>query len=98
MATKTAKKKSNLVVARDAIVITVGARPIEYGTITVINQKTGLEETIDNHNVMVDEGDEGVPYTFKAFQKVNKNHVAVKACPGAFMPLDEVDEADLIEV
>jgi hypothetical protein len=98
MAPRTTTKKSNKVVAREAIVINVGARPIQYGTIDVINQKTGERETIDNHNQMVDEGDEGVPYTFKAFQKVNKNHVAVKACPGAFMPLEEADEEDLIEV
>ena len=93
-----AKSKSNLVVAREAIVINVGARPIEYGQIDVRNRRTGEMVTIDDHNVMLDEGDDGIPYAFKAFQKVNKNHPAVKANPGAFMPLDEVDEADLIEV
>jgi hypothetical protein len=98
MPTKTAKKGSNLVVARDAITITVGARPIEYGKITVRDRRTGELVEIDDHDVMVDEGDEGVPYAFKAFQKVNKKHPAVKANPGAFIPLDEVDEADLIEV
>lgn len=93
-----AKPKSNLVVARDAIVVNVGARPIEYAKLTVTDRRTGERVTIDDHNVMLDEGDEGVPYSFKAFQKVNKNSPAVKACPDAFMPLDEVDDTDLIEV
>jgi hypothetical protein len=92
------RTKSNLVVARELITITVGARPIKYGRIEVRNRRTGEMTEIDDHNVMVDEGDEGVPYVFKAFQKVNKNHPAVKACPGAFMPLEEADEADLLEV
>jgi hypothetical protein len=94
----TTKSKSNLVVARELITVVVGARPIEYGKLTVTDRRTGDRVEIDDHDVMVDEGDEGVPYTFKAFQKVNKNHPAVKSCPGAFMPLDEVDEADLLEV
>jgi hypothetical protein len=91
-------KGSNLVVAREAVVITVGARPIEYGKLEVRHNKTGELVTIDDHNVMTDEGDEGIPYAFKAFQKVNKKHPAVKANPGAFMPLEEADEADLLEV
>lgn len=91
-------KKSTLVVARDAICVTVGARPIEYGKITVTNRRTGERVEIDDHNHMVDEGDEGIPYAFKAFQKVNRQHPAVAACPGAFMPLEEADDADLIEV
>ena len=82
----------NIVVARETIVINVGGRPIQYGQITVADRRTNEMKTIDNHNQILDDGDEGIPYVFKAFQRVNKNHPAVKACPGAFMPADEVDE------
>jgi hypothetical protein len=87
--------KSSKMVAREAIVVNVGARPIEYGKITVVDRKSGETKTIDNHNNIVDGGDEGIPYAFKAFQRVSKNHPAVKACPGAFIPAEEVDE-DLV--
>jgi hypothetical protein len=92
MAVKTRDPNANMVVARDTFVVNVGGRPIEYGKITVRHNKTGVLETIDNHNDIVDEGDEGVPYAFKAFQRVSKNHPAVKACPGGFMPASDVDE------
>lgn len=91
-------RTGNVVVAREAITITVGARPIEYGKITVRDRRTNEPVTIDDQNVMTDEGDDGIPYSFKAFQKVDKRHPAVEACPGAFMPLEDVDEADLLEV
>jgi len=86
---------ANIVVAREAIVVTVGARPIEYGKITIRHNKTGELVTIDNQNEIVDPGDEGMPYAFKAFERVNKSHAAVRANPGAFMPADEVDETVL---
>jgi len=97
-ATRTKKPTSNTVVAREAVVINVGARPIEYAKITVRDRRTNELVEIDDHDTMVDEGDEGVPYAFKAFQKVNKRHPAVKAAPDAFMPLEEADENDLLEV
>jgi hypothetical protein len=85
----------NMMVARDAIVVVVGARPIEYGRITVRHNKTGELVEIDNHNDIVDEGSEGTPYAFRAYQRVHKSHPAVKANPGAFLPADEVDETVL---
>jgi hypothetical protein len=86
------KDMSKFVVAREAIVVTVGARPIEYGKVTVIDRKTQEPVTIDNHNVIVDPGTEGMPYAFRAYQRVHKDHPAVLACPGGFVPADEVDE------
>jgi hypothetical protein len=83
-----------MMVAREAIVITVGARPIKYGTITVRHNRTDEIVTIDNHNEIVDEGDEGIPYAFKANQRVRNDHPAVKSNPGAFIPADEVDPDD----
>lgn len=90
---RTRTADSNMVVAKEAVVIVVGARPIEYGKITVRHNRTGNLETIDNQNDIVDPGDEGMPYAFKENQKVSKNHPAVKECPGAFLPLAEVDES-----
>ena len=94
---RTRERSSNYVVAREAIVVNVGARPIEYGKIQVRHNRTGDLVTIDNQNQIVDPGDEGMPYAFKENQKVSKNHPAVKACPGAFIPLDEVDEDAVVE-
>jgi hypothetical protein len=83
-----------MMVAREAIVITVGAKPIEYGEITVRHNKTDEIVTIPNQNHVIDEGDEGIPYAFKANQRVRNDHPAVKANPGAFIPADEVDPDD----
>lgn len=85
-------KNPNVVVAREAIVINVGARPVEYGRITVRDRRTSeMVEIADTDRDPIDEGDEGTPYAFKAFERVRKDHPAVAACPGAFVPLDEVD-------
>lgn len=88
-------KNKGPVVAREACVIVVGARPVEYAKITVRHNKTGELVEIDNQNDVIDEGDSGVPYAFKAFQKVNANHPAVLDSPDSFMPLSDVEEGDL---
>ena len=82
---------SGKVVAKEAIVINVGGRPPEYGTITVVDRKTG-DPTRIRADVPTDEGDEGVPYAFKAGEKVSKSHPAVKENPGAFVPLEDWDD------
>jgi hypothetical protein len=84
-----------MLVAKEAITITVGARPVRYGRITVIDRRTGDPVEIDDtDNDPVDEGDEGVPYTFRRNQRVRADHPAVEACPSAFIPADEIDEID----
>jgi hypothetical protein len=83
-----------MMVAREAIVVVVGAKPIVYGEITVTHNRTNERVTIPNQNEIVDEGDDGIPYAFKANQRVRKDHPAVKTCPGAFIPADEVDPDD----
>lgn len=95
--TTTRRKESGKVVAKEAIVIVVGARPIQYGRHLVIDRRTNEPVEIDNHNDIVDEGDEGVPYAFKAFQKVDKRHPAVAAAPDAFLPLEDVDDDDVVD-
>jgi hypothetical protein len=84
-----------MVVAREAIVINVGGRAAEYEQVEVIDRRTGQKATI-NKDDPIDEGDEGVPYAFKANQRVHRDHPAVKANPGAFIPADEVDEVDQV--
>ena len=93
---RTRERTGNYVVAREAIVVVVGARPIEYAKIQVRHNRTGDLVTIDNQNNIVDPGDEGMPYAFKENQKVSKNHPAVKECPGAFIPIDEVDDTSVL--
>ena len=94
------KNLSGIVVAREAIVIEVGGKPRKYGTVDVTDRKTGEKKTIpytdSNYDQHVDYEEEvqGVPYAFRPMQKVPANHPAVKACPGAFMPLSEVDDLD----
>lgn len=91
-----ARNLKNMVAAREAIVINVGGRSAEYGTIRVMDRRRGeMVEILDTDNDPIVPEDPGMPYAFKANQLVSKNHPAVKANPGAFLPADEVD--DLIE-
>jgi hypothetical protein len=80
-----------MVVAREAIVINVGAEPPKYERVEVTDRKTGQRVMI-NKDEPFDPGDEGVPYSFKAFQKVSASHPAVAANPSAFLPIEDVDE------
>jgi hypothetical protein len=89
------KPKSGLVVARDAIVINVGGKPPKYERVEVTDRRTGQKVMI-NKDEPSDPGDLGVPYAFKENQRVSKNHPAVKACPGAFIPVDDFDESELL--
>ncbi len=88
----TAQKKDTKVAAIDAIVVTVGARPIEYQKRIVRDRHTGRLVEIDHHELPpLDPGDEGIPYAFKAGEKVRSDHPAVEACPGAFREIVEAD-------
>lgn len=88
-------RQSGMVVAREAIVINVGASPPEYDKVQITHNKTGERVWINKDEPSVPE-ELGVPYAFKAFQKVSATHPAVQANPGAFMPLDEVEDLDLV--
>jgi hypothetical protein len=87
--------KAKMMRAKEAIVINVGGSPRQYGKITVRSRRTGEMETIDytdgdfeRHVDYVPE-DNGVPYAFKAYEKVPASHPAVKENPGAFVPDDD---------
>ena len=86
--------KKEMMVAREACVVTVGARPIEYAKIRTYDKHSEKWVEIDNQMDVVDPGDDGISYTFKKFQKVSPNHEAVKDAPSAFMPFSEIDETD----
>jgi len=89
------RNTKSMVVAREAIIINVGGQPAEYRRIQVRDRRTGdLVEILDTDNDPVVAEDPGTPYAFKANEIVSKNHPAVKANPGAFIP---ADEADLVE-
>lgn len=76
--------------AKEAIVITVGARPIEYARRIVRDNRTGELKEIDVHELpLVDEGDEGMPYAFSRGEKVAADHPAVVACPSGFRPVED---------
>jgi hypothetical protein len=84
-----------MVVAREAIVINVGASPPEYDQVQVTHSRTGERVLINKDEPRVPE-ELGVPYAFKAFQRVSSSHPAVLANPGAFMPVEEVEDLELV--
>lgn len=87
------RTKRGTVVAREKVVIVVGARPVEYGRIVVTDRRTGERvEIADTDKQPIDPGDDGVPYVFRAGEKVRANHPAVEASPGAFISLDEAED------
>jgi hypothetical protein len=86
MATKTREKMR----AKQAVVVVVGARPIEYQKRIVRDRHTGKLAEIDMHELPpVDEGDEGIGYAFRADEEVWSDHPAVLDAPGCFLPVDE---------
>lgn len=96
------RSRSGMVAAKEAIVIVVGARPRKFGRQTVTNRRTNERVEIDytdsdyeNHRDYEPE-DPGIPYAFKAYQKVPRSHPAVQQSPHAFVELDDVDEDLLV--
>ena len=88
------------VVARETICIVVGARPPVYVRKNVYNVRKDQWEEIDINPEQppVDEGDDGIPYTFKAGEKVRRDHPAVKQSPHAFVELEDAEEMNLEQV
>jgi hypothetical protein len=83
-----------MVVAREACVVTVGARNATYEQITVVHNKTGERVTMNSDRVL-DPTREGIPYVFKQYQRVLRTHPAVKESPGSFIDIDDLDDAEL---
>ena len=73
------------VIAKEAIVIVVGARPPVFRKEIVRDRRTGLFREVElNEFEPIDPGDLGTTYTFKAGERVQRDHEAVLDCPGGF--------------
>lgn len=98
---RTAKKGT--LVATEAIVIVVGARPLKYQRREVTDRRTGQKVEIDMTDPgwpPEDEGSDGVPYVFRVGQRIHPSHPAyesAKAKTGIFVPLEEAEEQDLVD-
>jgi hypothetical protein len=83
-----------MVVAREAMVVIVGAEPPVYDQITVIHNKTGEPVTRNMDEPRIP-AVEGIPYPFRPYQRVSKTHPAYKQSPHLFLEIDELDDAEL---
>ena len=60
---------TGMVVAREAVVVTVGARAPTYEQVEVTDRRTGNRVMI-NKDQPSDPGSEGIPYAFRPYQRV----------------------------
>jgi hypothetical protein len=90
MATTTGKPP--MMIAKEACVIVVGARPIEYQKKIVRDRHTNKLVEIDLHEApLADEGDPGVTHVFRKGEAVEADHPAVLDAPGLFREPTEYD-------
>ncbi len=91
MATKTSTTSPVWVQAREAVIVTVGARAPVYRTTVVRDRRTGrlAEVDLNPEAPPLVEGDEGTFYVFKKGEKVLDDHPAVLASPGSFVSVEE---------
>lgn len=85
-----------MLVAREACVIVVGSRAPQYQMGKVRDRRT--DQMVDvplTEFEPIDPGAEGRSYAFRQFQRVHPGHEAVKELPGAFIPAEDLDEAEL---
>lgn len=85
-----------MVVAREACVVWVGARAPQYQIGKVRDRRTDMVVDVPlTEYPPIDPGAEGRSFVFKQYQRVNRNHEAVKESPGSFMPIEDLDDAEL---
>lgn len=89
-------------VATEAIVIVVGARPVKYQRRNVRDRRTGDMVEIDMTDPgwePEDPGDDGVPYVFRVGQRIHPGHPAYDSAKAkaVFIPLEEADDQQLVE-
>ena len=90
MATTTAKPP--MMIAKEACVIVVGARPIIYRKHIVRDRHTGKLAEIDIHDEpYADPGDEGTSYVFRKGEAAEADHPAVLDAPGLWREPNEFD-------
>lgn len=84
---------AGMVIAKEAIVIVVGAEPPKYETFTAPNHRTG--ELVEfKKDEPYDQGKDGIPYVFRAYQRVPRDNPAVKACPSGFVEVEDLTDAE----
>jgi hypothetical protein len=94
--------RKGTLVATEAIVIVVGARPIKYQRRNVVDRRTGDRVEIDMTDPgwpPEDEGSDGVPYVFRVGQRISPGHPAYESAKlkPVFVPLEEAEEQQLVE-
>lgn len=83
-------KKPKFVYAKQAIVIAVGASPVEYKRAKVMDRRRNEMVEVDLHmSKPVKDENVGTHYTFAAGERVPAEHPAVVAKPTAFMVAEE---------
>jgi hypothetical protein len=86
----TSTKQPKMMVAREAVVIVVGASPIEYQRRIVRDRHTGKLAEIDIHELPpVREAEPGRSYAFRRGEEVPADHEAVLDAPGHFREAPE---------
>lgn len=89
------KKKPQFVYAKQAIVIAVGASPVQYKRAKVFDRRRQEHVEVDLHMSKPErEENVGTHYTFAAGEKVPADHPAVVAKPTAFMAVDPDDDTE----
>ena len=83
--------KRQMVRAREAVVVTVGARAPVYEKRIVRDRRTGklVEVEMNPELPPIDPGSEGIPYVFRRDETVDADHPAVIASPGSFVPVED---------
>jgi len=94
--------KKGTLVATEAIVIVVGARPIKYERRKVRDRRTGDMVEIDMTDPSwepEDPGNDGVPYVFRVGQRCHPGHPAYESAKikDVFISLEEAEEQQLVE-
>ena len=94
--------KKGTLVATEAIVIVVGARPVKYQRREVRDKRTGNMVEIDMTDPgwePEDQGDDGIPYVFRVGQRIHTGHPAYESAKekNSFIPLEEAEEQNLVE-
>jgi hypothetical protein len=94
--------RKGTLVATEAIVIVVGARPIKYQRRKVLNKRSGEYVEIDMTDPgwePEDPGDDGVPYVFRVGQRIHPGHPAYESAKAkaVFIPLEDAEEQQLVE-
>ena len=84
---------AGMVIAKEAIVIVVGSEPPKFERVTVADRRTGALVEI-NKDEPYEQGKDGIPYVFKPYQRVPRDHPAVKACPSGFVEVEDLTDAE----